>query len=229
VKTNAKIEPMDDDEFMKLFQMGVCFISMVLVAGIFFAGFTAHSAKASDLGGYKDTPADQSVSYAPFNWSGVYVGAGVGGDLVAVSLPQAYSLGVSKESGFFEGSLTGRFQFPHSPLVLGLRGELSYAPMFKEAGYTGGVEIGYAFGNILPYGVIEYRGQGVPSDWITSGGSSKTYNGFGLGAGIDFAFSTRAVLGVQYVRTDWNTPDLGGLTTNTIEDRGMVELKIKMY
>jgi outer membrane immunogenic protein len=219
---------MDDDEFMQLFQAGIVFISMVLVACILFAGITAHPAKAADLGGYKDAP-EAAVSASPFNWSGVYAGVGVGGDLVAVSLPEAYGLGVSKESGFFEGSLTGRFQFPHSPLVLGLRGELSYAPMFGEAGYGVGGELGYAFGNILPHAIVEYRGQGIPSDWIAPGGKSKTYNGFSLGGGIDFAVSSRAVLGVQYIRTDWDTPKLDGLNTSTIEDRGMIELKIKMF
>ena len=213
---------------MKLFQMGICFISMVLVACIFFAGYTATPAKAADLGGYKDSPSD-AVSPSVFNWSGVYAGVGFGGDLVAVSLPEAYGLGVSKESGFFEGSLTGRFQFPHSPLVLGLRGEASYAPMFGEAGYGVGGELGYAFGNILPHAIIEYRGQGIPSDWIAPGGTSKTYNGLGLGAGIDFAATSRVIIGVQYIRTDWNTPDIGGLTTSTIEDRGMVEMKIKLF
>ena len=228
MKTNTRTAPIDDDEFMKLFQMGICFISMVLVACIFFAGYTATPAKAADLGGYKDSPSD-AVSPAVFNWSGVYAGVGFGGDLVAVSLPEAYGLGVSKESGFFEGSLTGRYQFPHSPLVLGLRGEASYAPMYGEAGYGVGGELGYAFGNIRPHAIIEYRGQGIPSDWIAPGGTSKTYNGLGLGAGIDFAATSRVIIGVQYIRTDWNTPDIGGLTTSTIEDRGMVEMKIKLF
>lgn len=181
---------------------------LLALAVLLLAASPAH---ATDLGGLKDPVSEQALPSTPFNWSGIYIGLGAGGNLVSVTGDGYDGFGVSRESGFLEVSATGRFQFPHSPIVLGVRGDASWAPVYNKVGYGAGGEIGYALGNVLPFAFLEYRDQGGT-------------NGYGFGGGIDIAVTKHVILGVKYERTEFNVPD--GLSA--VEDRGLAEIKIKL-
>ena len=126
----------------------------LLCAVVALIGLLAPAA-AADLGGsYKDS--DSGYTTGVFNWTGVTAGLALGAGLASFANDGAdiAGIGVSRESLVEEAFVTAAWQFPHSQLVVGATGAVSYSEVFKTVSYGLDAEAGVALGNVQPFALV---------------------------------------------------------------------------
>lgn len=163
------------------------------------------------------------------SWTGFYVGALAGADFQSskVDIPDYPSSFTINKTGFNFGAKAGyNYQFA-GPWVVGVEG--SFAGNWNHGKHLSGnggseqfevksnwngavvAKAGYAFDNFLIYGK---GGLAVANfdrlSYIPPGGGgpkSRTYTGWALGAGVDYAVTANWIVGVDYTYTSFNNKD----------------------
>lgn len=173
-----------------------------------------------------------------FTWSGPYAGIRGGGSWVSGD----FSISGESRSRSFDGGLFGGFlgynwQLQNN-VVLGIEGDLNYnwnknsvAPGV-DAGtdVSGSVRgrVGYAFDRALLYGT---GGWEATSGYVDtgSGKDSKTFNGWTLGAGVDYAFTDKIFGRLEYRYTDFGNKNIDGVKVDLNQNAVVVGLGVKFW
>ncbi|TCT33116.1 outer membrane protein [Martelella mediterranea] len=155
-----------------------------------------------------------------FSWSGWYLGATAGYDWAHTKLQSSTQMNDADYGGFKIGGFGGYNYQLDNNVVLGVEGEFDYntdnekAMNLAKFGYDweGSVRgrVGYAFDNALLYGTA---GWAIANGYAEAPGVStenQAFNGYTVGAGLDYAFTNNVFGRLEYRYTDFGSHDLGG-------------------
>jgi outer membrane immunogenic protein len=176
----------------------------------------AMSAQAADLTSPMTSP--EASSAMPFQWSGAYAGADIGYGL----LDGDFSALGSTVSQDFNGATLGGFVGYNWQLsngfVTGIEGDVSYnwndeAFSDVEAGteWAGSVRgrLGFAFDRALVYGAAGWTAtRGFAKDVPSGEEVSKTFSGWTIGAGLEYAVTDTVFLRGEYRYNDFGDKDI---------------------
>ena len=203
----------------------------------------ASAASAADLPNRYAPPA---LAYDPpplFTWTGLY--AGINGGIGFGSFNSGGGNYFGNAAGALIGGTVG-YNYQSGHLVAGIEGDLDYStvgngrsPIFGVNGYgkmdamgTVRLRFGYAFDRTLVYLTGGYAGASVrgnlydgrfPTQYSLSG--SNYLNGFAIGAGVEYAITSKISVKGEYLFTSFgsntyfpNSPDTigSGLNVSTI-------------
>jgi opacity protein-like surface antigen len=207
------------------------FIAAVAVSVI--AGVSAASATDLSVPVYKKAPVMADPAY---NWSGFYVGAHLGGiwgrshvvDNGVLTESGAPTNGVV-------GGILGGYNWQTGPIVLGIEGDFGWSDalghgviiepppppeeprgpntyrlrwdshLVGKAGFASGQWLLFATGGLAIAG-FNFQ-EGVVPSAPPPNGVSKTYVGFSVGAGVEYAFTQHLLGRVQYIYDDFGGKD----------------------
>jgi outer membrane immunogenic protein len=205
----------------------------VMVVRPIFASFASiafmGTALAADLPTRKTAP-EFTPPPPPFTWTGFYVGGYAGGGFGSahwndLPFPNFTNGSNLDPSGFVGGGLAG-FNYQTGPAVFGIEGEVGYNGVSSSQDYiyrdgtlrhekfdSSDVErirgrLGYAFNNALLY----FAGGGSFTDgrlsifnpaFGTGAAVSKSYTGFNVGGGVEYAFTSNWIGRVEYIYDDF--------------------------
>jgi outer membrane immunogenic protein len=198
--------------------------SIVRAAFAALALSAASLTQAADLSG-PYPPAGAPVLYAPFTWTGFYIGGNLGAGF-ATANATASAFGVSASgsetlTGFIGGGQAG-FNWQAGPAVLGLEADFQGANQTNSATigpfstsekitYFGTVRgrVGIAFDRWLPYFTAGW-GQGGWSTTASLAGvgavnATSTHDFWTVGGGIEYAFWGNASVKLEYLYLDTGT------------------------
>ncbi|WP_112436021.1 outer membrane protein [Rhizobium sp. AN80A] len=180
---------------------------------------------------------EQPVATAPpFTWSGPYFGIDGG----AGWLNGDFSAGGLSDSEDFNGGMFGGFvgynwQLDNS-IVLGVEGNVEYNWNDKDflganvgSDWSGAVRarVGYAFDNALIYGAAGWTATRGFVDVPGFDKETKTFNGYTVGAGLDYAFTNNVFGRVEYRYNDYGSKDLLGFDVDADQHVVKIGLGVK--
>ncbi len=184
----------------------------------------AQAAGATDLNYFPVTPAQPNRP----DWAGFYLRTNPGSDSIpwtslgtangftssgAATHPVNENFGYNFQSGNFvfglEGSLAaanfdGRFTAPYLPAAG------AWTPNMNWLGTVTG-KVGYSFGQWLPYvkGGFAAADIGSPGGPIGGFSQGSELSGWTAGVGVEYQFSSKWSLGLEYLYTDFSNPSSG--------------------
>ncbi|KQV28083.1 hypothetical protein ASC97_06970 [Rhizobium sp. Root1203] len=190
----------------------------LIVSAALFA-LASGPAFAADL---VEQPAPAPVAAAPvFTWVGPYFGIDGG----AGWLNGDFSAGGSSVSEDFNGGLFGAFvgyNWQFDNIVLGVEGNVEHN--WNDKDFLGGdvsvgtdwagaarARVGYAFDRALIYGAAGWTASSGFVDIPGFDKESKTFNGYTVGAGIDYAFTNNVFVRGEYRYNDFGSKDILGV------------------
>ena len=195
---------------------------LLLAAALGFAGSSAALA-ADAVEQIPEAPMAVEAAVPSFTWTGGYVGllGGYGWGNADASAP-----GISA-SDDFDGGRMGAFVGYNwamaSGFVVGIEGDVNYD--WNENSYAGGIDagtdwsgsvrgrVGYAFDRALLFAAGGYTGTNGYVD-TPIGDTSKTFHGWTLGAGVDYAFTDNVFGRLEYRYTDYGDKTIGGINAD---------------
>nr|WP_316652632.1 porin family protein [uncultured Gellertiella sp.] len=198
------------------------FKSLIASAALVSAfAISAHAADLVQPAEAPPAPIEQPMTPV-FTWSGGYVGIQGGGTWARANADN----GVNSASDDFNGGILGGFagaNFQNGNLVYGIEGDLNYN--WNSNSYSLGAtdakigtdvsgavrgRLGYAMDNALLYAAGGWTAARGYVDTPATGKDSQTFNGFTVGAGVDYAF-TDAIFGrAEYRYNQFGSEDIGG-------------------
>jgi outer membrane immunogenic protein len=179
----------------------------------------------------------QAAAAPVFTWAGPYFGIDGG----AGWLNGDFSAGGASVSEDFNGGLFGGFvgynwQLDNS-IVLGVEGNVEYNWNDKDLApglnvgtdWSGAVRarVGYAFDNALLYGAAGWTATRGFVDVTGLDKETKTFNGYTVGAGIDYSFTNNIFGRVEYRYNDYGSKDLLGIDADLDQHVVKVGLGVK--
>jgi outer membrane immunogenic protein len=194
------------------------------------------SAIAADVV-YQQAPVPEAVSAQAFSWSGPYLGVHGGGGWLNGDFDFA---GAGSRSEDFNGGLFGafvgyNFQFDNN-VVLGVEGNLDYNWNDKNfAGadigtdWSGAVRgrVGYAFDRALVFAAGGWTATRGFVDLPGAGKSEETFNGWTVGAGVDYAFTDMIFGRAEYRYNDFGDKDIQGFKADLNQHTVTVGVGVK--
>lgn len=160
----------------------------------------------------------------PFNWSGAYLGAEVGGGWFGDE-PQSDPAYVGVDTSGFLGGIYGGYnwQVPGNNIVLGVDTDFTFSGVGGDGHNSGGYaastdwkwmgsvrgRVGYAFDRFLPYiaGGLAYgrfsTSYAFPSGEEVDG--EKTVTGWTVGGGLDYAVTEHLTARFEYRYSDFGS------------------------
>jgi outer membrane immunogenic protein len=192
------------------------------------------SSFAADL--VEQTPEAPVAAAAPaFTWSGPYVGIDGG----AGWLNGDFSAGGASASEDFNGGLFGGFagyNWQFDSIVLGVEGNLEYNWNDKDVlganigtDWAGAVRarVGYAFDHALFYGAAGWTASRGFVDVPGFDKETETFNGYTVGAGLDYSFTNNIFGRVEYRYNDYGSKDILGVDVDLDQNVVKVGLGVK--
>ncbi|MDO9415740.1 outer membrane protein [Pararhizobium sp.] len=171
-----------------------------------------------------------------FTWSGPYFGIQGGGGWGDGEFSAGGPVVTDNfDGGRFGGFVGYNYQLDNN-VVLGVEGDVTYN--WNDNNYVGGVNIGtdwegsvraragYAFDRALVYGT---GGFVMTKGFIDTpaGDSSETFNGWTVGAGVDYAFTDMVFGRAEYRYNDFGSENIGGVNTDFDQHAVTVGLGVK--
>lgn len=163
-----------------------------------------------------------AIESPAFTWTGAYVGVQGG----AGWLDGEFSVPGASATQDFDGGLVGAFvgynwQFGNG-FVAGIEGDFDYNWNEESFGgvdvgtdWSGAVRgrIGYAFDRVMVYGA---GGWAITNGYVEGLGidESETFNGWTVGAGVDFAVTDNMFIRGEYRYNDFGDKDIGGINVD---------------
>jgi len=182
--------------------------------------------RAADLA--PDLPV-MPVAPAPvFSWTGPYAGlrGGIG------FLNSDFSVPGASASNDFNGGLVGGFlgaNYQMDSIVIGIEGDLSYTwnkkdltvlgtPTEVGTDVSGSVvgRVGYAVDRALIFATAGWAATRATVD-TPAGDEDKTFNGWTVGAGLDYAFTDNLFGRAEYRYNDYGSEDIQGANVDLDE------------
>lgn len=210
--------------------------TMLLASALFAFAMPALAADAVFAPPEAPLPVETTAE-VPFTWSGPYLGVQGGGSWLSGD----FTLGGVRSQESFNGGVLGAFagfnhQFDNN-VVVGIEGDLSYnwnesdVQGLGNAGtdVNGAVRarVGYAIDRALIYGAAGWTAASGYADIPGVTDSSKTLNGYTVGAGVDYAITDRVFGRVEYRFNDYGSKDIGPTTLDVKENRVTVGVGVK--
>jgi len=190
------------------------------------------AAWAADLPTRKEAPPPAPV-IQPFSWSGIYVGGYAGGaigraNMLDIPFPGFVNGNLFDPIGFTGGGLVGgNYQF--NSFVIGAEGEFGYDGARKSQTFMSGRppfptldesfestwvargrgRVGYAINNFLMFaagGVSFTDGRLDFNNPFVANGTNvatKTFTGFNIGGGVEYAFTQNWIVRGEYIFDDF--------------------------
>jgi outer membrane immunogenic protein len=199
-----------------------------------FILFGSSGAMAADV--TFDNSALPPVSEAPFSWSGAYIGVQGGGGWASGEFSGFGINGSEDANGGSLGGFVGyNYQFDNN-LVLGIEGDVEHNWNEQQVfgadfgtDWAGSVRgrLGYAFDNALIYATAGWAATHGYVDVPGLGKDEKTFNGYTVGAGLDYAFTNQVFGRVEYRYNDYGDQDLQGINVDVDQHAVKVGLGIK--
>ncbi len=189
------------------------------IATLLFA-LAAGTAFAADV--VEDVPS-APVAMAPvFTWSGPYFGIDGG----AGFLDGDFSVGGVSASEDFDGGVFGAFggyNFQFDNIVVGIEGNIEHNWNDEDllgasigTDWSGAVRgrVGYAFDKALFYGAAGWTATRGFIDVPGGDKETETFNGYTVGAGIDYAFTNNVFVRGEYRFNDYGDKDILGVNVD---------------
>jgi outer membrane immunogenic protein len=199
------------------FWMSISTLAAVIAGG--------SAAGAADLAPVYKAPVYKAPVYKapmavlPYNWTGFYVGATVGGVFGdwSYSNPNGFNSATNKVSGVLGGPTLG-YNWQTGPWVLGVEGDWSWSdakasdvsgcsPFSCDNRYrwfaTARGRVGYAFDRFLPYVTVGGAFTHTATTFGSVDDGSKTFGGWTAGAGVEWAFWQHWSAKVEYLHMDF--------------------------
>jgi outer membrane immunogenic protein len=173
---------------------------------------------------------------APFSWAGGYVGVQGGGVWVNGDVGDG-AFSRDANGGFIGGF--GGYNFQQNNIVFGVEGDIDYnwnkTDLFK--GFSGidiGTDlsgsvrgrVGYAMDHALLYAT---GGWAATRGYVKAFGDkeTKTFNGWTLGGGVDYAFTNNIFGRAEYRYTDFGNKNIDGANFDLKQNTVMVGVGVK--
>ncbi|MDX3926211.1 MAG: porin family protein [Shinella sp.] len=195
---------------------------------------SASTAMAADV--VFENPAAPLADAPAFTWSGAYIGVQGGGAWAGGEFSGFGITGSEDANGGVLGGFAGyNHQFGNN-LVVGLEGDLEYNWNEKEifgadfgTDWAGSVRgrIGYAFDQALIYATAGWAATRGYVDVPGLGKDEETFNGYTVGAGLDYAFTNQIFGRVEYRYNDYGDKDLQGINVDVDQHTVKIGLGIK--
>lgn len=200
-----------------------------------FIAFGASSAQAADVIAGPSSP-PVAFEEPTFTWSGAYVGI-QGGGAWATGEFSGFGISSSEDAnGGLLGAFAGfNYQFDNN-LVVGVEGDVEYNWNEQEifgaefgTDWAGSVRgrVGYAFDHALIYATAGWAATQGYVDVPGLGKDEATFNGYTVGAGLDYAFSNNMFGRIEYRYNDYGDKDLQGVNVDVDQHTLKVGLGIK--
>ncbi|GHC79661.1 outer membrane protein [Limoniibacter endophyticus] len=199
---------------------------------VFFVG-AAHAADVV----YDAPPAAPVAEIPAWSWAGGYLGIQGGGVFSegTASIPGA-SFSDDFNGGYVGGFVGWNFELGNS-FILGLEGDVNYN--FNENSYAGGIDAGQDWS----YGIRARAGYAVDralifisGGWAATnayvdipgvGDFDETFNGWSVGAGVDYAFTDTMFGRLEYRYSDFGDKDIAGFNVEIDQHTVGVALGVK--
>ncbi|MCE6076350.1 outer membrane protein [Agrobacterium vitis] len=196
---------------------------------------TASSAMAADL--TPENPASSvAVDTSSFMWSGAYLGIQGGGGWANGEF-SGFGIAGSEDAdgGVFGGFAGYNYQFDNR-VIVGIEGDLEYNWNEEQifgadfgTDWAGSVRgrVGYAFDHALIYATAGWAATRGYVDVPGLGKEEATFNGYTVGAGLDYAFTSNIFGRVEYRYSDYGDKDLQGINVDVDQQTVRIGLGIK--
>lgn len=190
-----------------------------LLTAVSVLALVSGSAFAADLAPQPTEPV--APVYVPYSWTGFYVGGQLGANILTTKdVIPLYPASFSQTSTGFAigGKIGGNYQFSNN-IVIGAEASALWVTNESDHGttvpgeryqikedYQGSVvaRLGYAFDRFLPYVKGGYAFahlndlQYLEAGGISSASQDATFNGWTVGAGLDYAVTDHLIVGIDY-------------------------------
>jgi len=198
------------------------------------AALTATTASAADIAARPYTKAPVPVVAPVYNWTGIYVGADIGGAWTnwngAFDLPPPATFGGKRTDAIAGGFIGAQYQWQW--LVLGVEGRaagllsnsfsgslcnpvgacaggFTQVGRFDDVLWTVGGRVGVAINNWMPYFTGGYAQTKFEQQFLNAAGtviesSKHNVSGYYVGGGLDWAVYQNWILGVEYRHYDFD-------------------------
>jgi len=195
----------------------------------------ASAAQAADV---INEPSSGPVAFeAPgFSWSGAYLGI-QGGGAWATGEFSGFGISSSEDAngGLFGAFVGYNYQFDNN-LVVGVEGDVEYNWNEQEifgaefgTDWAGSVRgrVGYAFDHALIYATAGWAATQGYVDVPGLGKDEANFNGYTVGAGLDYAFTNNVFGRVEYRYNDYGDKNLQGVNVDVDQHTVKIGLGIK--
>ncbi|MCX8997493.1 porin family protein [Rhizobiaceae bacterium BDR2-2] len=177
-----------------------------------FAALTlavAVPAVAADVVFEQPAPQLEQQAYAPYDWSGLYIGAQGGYGWNQATIP---GMDQSPDSGSF-GAHAG-YNFQSGSFVYGIENDFNYN--FENGNETslewdasGRGRVGYALDSTLFFATAGVAAAGAKVDIPAAGKKDDILIGWTAGAGVEHAFTDNILVRGEYRYSDFGSKDFG--------------------
>ncbi|MDL2410690.1 porin family protein [Rhizobium calliandrae] len=209
----------------------------LLIATAFASAIACSAAYAADI--TQAPPQAPTVETPPgFTWAGAYAGIRGGATFVNgdFDIPGVGSRSDDINGGGIGGFIGYNWQFQNN-VVLGLEGDLNYnwnkktiAPGIDVGTDIDGsirARLGYAFDRALLYAA---GGWEATRGFVDTGSKdTSTFNGWTIGAGLDYAFTDKIFGRLEYRFTDFGDKHLNGVDVSLKQNAVMVGVGVKFW
>ncbi|KQW29163.1 hypothetical protein ASE36_11930 [Rhizobium sp. Root274] len=204
--------------------------TFVATAAVLLIATAAYAADA--ISTVPEAPVAADIGQRGFEWTGGYAGIQGGYGWLDGHFETA---GLNPLDGNFDGGSLGAFagfnkQFSNN-VVLGIEGDFDhnwneqdlttlFGTFTGTADWQGSVRgrLGYSFGRALVYASAGWAAAHVDAELVGVASTSETYNGYTVGAGVDYAVTDRIFGRLDYRYTDFGSKDLDFAGTKVESD-----------
>ncbi|MET3662514.1 outer membrane protein [Aquamicrobium ahrensii] len=196
------------------------------------SALTFSAAQAADAVVYE--PVSEAPIAASFDWTGAYIGAHVGYGWADVDRLAITGIANSYDAnGFLAGVHIG-YNHQIDQFVVGIEGDIEWADLDgddngfggtvdeTDFNWTGSVRarLGYAFDRLLVYGTGGIAFASIDQNNIGGVPESikKTYTGWTVGAGAEYAFTDNLTTRIEYRYSDFGTKYFAPAGLNSFEN-----------
>ena len=172
-----------------------------------------------------------------FSWSGPYIGLQGGGSWLRGDLDGPGFNDREHFNGGILGGFVGYNYLLDNNVVLGAEGDLNYN--WNEKGIGGGVDagtdlsgsvrarVGYALDNALIYATAGWAVTRGYADVPGAGKDHATFNGYTVGAGVDYAFTQKVFGRAEYRFSDYGEKSISGIDVDPKQHTLMIGIGVK--
>jgi len=196
---------------------------------------TASTAMAADVAPENSAPS-VAVDASTFVWSGAYLGIQGGGGWANGEF-SGFGIAGSEDAngGLFGGFAGYNYQFDNR-LIIGVEGDLEYnwneQKIFGAdfgTDWAGSVRgrVGYALDHALIYATAGWAATRGYVDVPGLGKEEATFNGYTVGAGLDYAFTSNIFGRAEYRYSDYGDKDLQGINVDVDQQTVKIGLGVK--
>ncbi|MET3648989.1 outer membrane protein [Phyllobacterium ifriqiyense] len=199
-----------------------------------FILFGASGAMAADVTADGSAPLPGEGS--SFTWSGAYIGVQGGGGWANGEFSGFGLSGSEDADGGTLGGFAGYNHQFHNNLVLGIEADLEYNWNEQQVfgadfgtDWAGSVRgrVGYAFDQALIYAAAGWAATRGYVEVPGLGKEEKTFNGYSVGVGVDYAFTNQIFGRVDYRYNDYGDKDLQGINVDVDQHAVKIGLGVK--